>query len=138
MKTDGRKHSTAEKFLMKRVAEEFQKKKRELGAKKAARELSVSLASFYNYLAGEDLPRAKVLWDASKKWGIKWPFIDTSEVVRTQNVRTTEQLAFAFLDAVREGDVEIVKIGPVERDVLQVKLRIRFLSFQTRSADTPS
>lgn len=33
---------------------------------------------------------------------------------------------FSFLDAVREEDVEVVKIGPKSLNVLQVTLRIRF------------
>jgi len=126
LKTDGRKHTYSERCLMARVAEEFKKKKKDLGAKKAAKELNVSLASFYNYVAGTDLPRMKVLRDASRKWGIKWPWIDTSEVVRAQNVRTPEQLAFSFLDGLREEDVEIVHIGPVGSGMLDVKLRIHF------------
>lgn len=126
MKTDGRKHTYSEKCLMARVAEEFKKKKNDLGARKAAKELNVSLASFYNYVAGTDLPRMKVLKDASKRWGIKWPWIDTSEIVSTQNVRTPEQLVLSFLDALREEDVEIVQISPEGQTRLDVKLRIHF------------
>ncbi len=58
----------------------FTKKKKELGAKHAARELNVSLGSFYNYAAGKDLPRMEVLRDAQQKWDTKWPWIDPSEI----------------------------------------------------------
>jgi hypothetical protein len=110
-------------------------KQKELGARQAARELRVSLASFYNYVAGTDLPRPEVITRAHKIWGIKWPsWIDTSEVVRTQNVRTPEQLVFAFLEAVRQGDVEVVQVTPLGQSALQVNLRIHFLTTRARSA----
>ena len=128
-KASGPKHTFAEKRLMADVAREFAKKKVQLGARQAAKKLQVSLASFYNYVAGTDLPRPEVLRRAHRIWDIKWPpWIDTSEIVQTQNVRTPEQLVFAFLDAVREGDVEIVQVSPLRETVLQVKLNIRFLT----------
>jgi transcriptional regulator with XRE-family HTH domain len=120
---------------MAQVAREFAEKQKKPGARQAARALQVSLASFYNYAAGTDLPRLEVLRRAHKIWGIKWPsWIDTSEVVRTQNVRTPEQLVFAFLDAVREGDVEIVQVSPLGQSVLQVKLNIHFLTPRVKNA----
>jgi hypothetical protein len=84
------------------------------------------LASFYNYVAGKDLPRTEVLRRASIKWGIKWPMLDFSEFMRTQKVRSPEQLAMSFIDAVREGNVEIIKVEQVGQSQLQVKLRIHF------------
>src|SRR5438477_13214818 len=111
MKARGRKHTFAEKQLMERVAKEFSRKKTELGGKRAARELNVSHASFYNYAAGTDLPRMEVLIAAHEKWGIKWPLIDTSELLRTRRIRSPEQLTLAFLAAVREQDVEVVKVA---------------------------
>lgn len=128
MKTRGRKHSFAEKHLMAFVADVFAKKKKELGAKQAARELNVSLASFYNYAAGTDLPRMEVLRDAQQKWGVKWPLIDPSEILRTQKIQSPEQYTFSFLEGVREEDVEVVEVGPEGRSVLHVMLKIRFRS----------
>jgi len=126
LKKRGRKHSFAEKCRMAQVADEFKKKKNELGAKKAARQLNVSLASFYNYVAGTDLPRMEVLRDAEEKWGIKWKLIDPSEFLQTRKVRSIEQLAFSFIEAVREEDVEVAEVGPEGKSVLQVTLKIRF------------
>jgi predicted DNA-binding transcriptional regulator AlpA len=119
---------------MARVAREFTAKKEKLGARKAAEQLQVSLASFYNYVAGTDLPRAEVLKRAYVKWGIKWPMLDLSEMMRTQNVRSPEQLAFSFIDAVREGDVEIITVEQVGKSQLQVKLRIHFQPLRLRNA----
>jgi hypothetical protein len=126
LKTDGRKHSYAEKILMVRVAREFTAMKERLGAKEAAKQLNVSLASFYNYVAGTDLPRTVVLRQAHIKWGIKWPMLDLSEILSTRKVRSPEQLALSFIDAVREADVQVVTVGPAGQTVLQVKLRIHF------------
>ena len=126
MKTRGRKHSPGEKRLMHQVAEEFGKKKEELGARKAAKELSVCLASFYNYVAGTDLPRMEVLEEAREKWGIKWDLIDPAEILRKKKVGSTEQFVFSFIDAVRKEDVEVSRIGPEGTTVLEVRFRIRF------------
>jgi hypothetical protein len=126
LKSRGRTHSPVEKRLMKQVRDVFDRKRRDVGAKQAASQLNVSLASFYNYAAGKDLPRLEVLRDAQEKWGIKWELIDPSEILRTRKVSTAEQLAFAFLDAVRQEDVEITKIKPKGKSVLQILLQIRF------------
>jgi len=126
LKTRGRKHSPGEKRLMHQVAEEFGKKKEELGARKAAKELSVCLASFYNYVAGTDLPRMEVLEEAREKWGIKWDLIDPAEILRKKKVGSTEQFVFSFIDAVRKEDVEVSRIGPEGTTVLEVRFRIRF------------
>jgi len=127
LKTRGRKHTPGEEQLLKQVAKVFSRKIDEPGgAKRAARDLNICLASFYKYAAGTDLPRAEVLREAHKKWGIKWDLIDISEVVRTRNVSTAEQLTFSFLRALREEDVEILQIGPVGQGMLEVKLRINF------------
>lgn len=126
MKTRGRKHSPGEKSLMAQVAEVFTKKKEELGAKRAAKALGIKLPSFYNYAAGTDLPRMEVLMRAHKKWGVRWRHIDPSEFLRTRKVQSAEQLAFSFLEAVREQDVEVVKVGLEGKSILRVALKIRF------------
>jgi predicted DNA-binding transcriptional regulator AlpA len=124
LKKDGRRRTAAEKLLMQHVARAFAEKKKRLGARKAAKQLGVSLASFYKYVAEEDLPRMAVLSKAQKLWGIKWPMMDPSEILRLRKVRSVEQLAFSFLEAVREADVEIVKIDLTRKGILQVKLKI--------------
>lgn len=122
----GRKHSAATKFLMAQVAREFRRKKDELGARRAAADLNVSLASFYNYVNGTDLPRIEVLKEAKEKWKISWQLIDPSQIMQTQNLTAAEQLLLPFLRSVREDDVEIVAIGPKRSNLLQVTLNIRF------------
>ena len=126
MKTRGRRHSPGEKRLLQQVAEEFGKKKKELGAKRAAKELNVCLASFYNYVAGKDLPRVETLDDARKKWGINWELVDTEEMLRKKRVDSAEQFVFSFIEAVRKEDVEVARVGPQGSTVLEVRFRIRF------------
>ncbi len=126
MRARGRKHSPGERLLLKQVAEVFQEKKRELGAKGAAQELNVCLASFYNYAAGTDLPRMEVLRDAQEKWGIKWKLIDPAEILRTQKMQSPEQIVFSFLKALREEDVEVARIKPEGQSLLSVTFKIRF------------
>jgi hypothetical protein len=111
---------------MKQVAKVFSQKKKELGAREAARELKISVPSFYNYVHGTDLPRMEVLRDAQRKWKVTWEHIDPSEILKTQNVRTAEQLAFSFLEEVRQEDVEVAEIKCVEKSVLRVALKIHF------------
>jgi hypothetical protein len=125
LKNSRGKRTPGEEQLLKQVKEVFSKKKTDPGgAKKAAKELNICLASFYKYAAGTDLPRTEVLRDANKKWGVKWDLVDVSEVIRTQKIRTIQQLEFSFLHALREEDVEIIQIGPVGQTMLEVKLRI--------------
>jgi hypothetical protein len=126
VKKRGRKHSPGEKLLMQQVAEEFGKKLAELGARKAAKQLSVSVPSFYNYVAGTDLPRTEVLWAAHKRWRIDWKYVDLSQFLRSQKVRSAKQLAFSFLEGVREEDVEVSDIGAEGETILRVLLKIRF------------
>lgn len=127
MKKRGRKHSPGEKKLLEQVAAEFSKKKDELGAKWIAKDLGISLASVYNYAAGEDLPRLEVLRDVQRKWKVTWKLIDPSEILKTKKAQSEQQLVFSFLDALRKENVEITKIGPEgETSVLQVTLKIRF------------
>ena len=116
---------------MAQVAHEFKKKKAELGAREAAKQVGASLASFYNYVAGSDLPRMEVLKKAKEKWGIKWDLIDPAEIVRSQKVQSPQQYVLSFLEALREEDIEISKVTPSKRDpqkesVLQITLKIRF------------
>jgi hypothetical protein len=51
LKKLGPRHTFAEKLLMQQIAEEFTKRKKVWGAKEAARQLGVSVPSFYNYAA---------------------------------------------------------------------------------------
>jgi hypothetical protein len=127
-KRPGRKHSPGEKHLMAQVAKVFTAKKKEKGgAKKAAKELGISLASFYKYAAGQDLPRMEVLRDAHEKWkGVEWDLIDVSQITTNREIASPEQFVLSFLQEVREEHVEIARIGPKGDRVLQVLLNIRF------------
>jgi hypothetical protein len=126
MKPQGSRHTYAEKLLMAQVASEFEKKKKELGAKQAATDLGVSIPSFYNYVAGTDLPRMEVLRKAHKKWRIQWKHIDSSQFVLTMKLASPEQYALPFLDAVQEKDVRVAKIEREGTNVLRIALKIRF------------
>jgi hypothetical protein len=123
----GRKRPAGAELLLAQVKEEFSKKKAELSsAKKAADELNVGLASFYNYINGKTLPDMEVLRRASEKWEIKWKHIDMVKILSQVKVRTPQQLIFSFLDALREEDVQVVWVGPKSQKTLQVTLNIRF------------
>ena len=126
MTTRGRKHSPGEKQLLAQVAKVFTARKERFGAKRSAQELNISLASFYNYAAGKDLPRMEVLRDAQKAWRVRWDLIDPSEVLLTRKANSAEQLVFSFLESLRKENVEVVRIGPEGETVLQVTLKIRF------------
>jgi hypothetical protein len=127
MKKRGPRHSPGEKHLMAQVAKVFSLRKKEKGgAKRTAKELGISLASFYKYAAGDDLPRMEVLRAAQQQWGVKWDLIDVSQIVERKEVVSPEQYVLSFLQEVRTEDVEIAKIGPKGERVLQVLLNIRF------------
>jgi len=97
------------------------------GARKAAKDLGVSLASFYKYAAGDDLPRMEVLRDAQEKWeGVMWDLIDVSQITQKKKIQSPEQYVLSFLREIREEDVRIAKIGPKGDRVLQILLNIRF------------
>jgi predicted DNA-binding transcriptional regulator AlpA len=138
LKRDGRRHSPGEHMLLRHVAQEFKKIKKSLGAKKAAIKLGVSLASFYKYVRGQDLPRMEVLGRAHELWGINWPMMDAADFLQTHKVRSAEQLAFSFLEAVREADVEIVKVDLKRNGILQVKLKIHLPDSRVKSAPVPA
>lgn len=128
MKRRGPRHSPGEKHLMAQVARVFTSKKKEKdGAKRAAKELGISLASFYKYAAGDDLPRMEVLRAAQQRWkGVKWDLIDVSQITEKKELSSPEQYVLSFLQEVRTEDVEIARIGPKGERVLQVLLNIRF------------
>ena len=128
MKTRGRKDTPGEKHLKAQVAKVFSARlEKKGGAKQAARDLNISLASFYNYSDGQDLPRMEVLRDAQRKWeGVKWELIDVSDITEKKKTVSAEQYVLSFLQDVHEKDVEIAKIGPKGERTLQVLLNIRF------------
>jgi hypothetical protein len=130
VKTRGRRHTYSEKLLLAQVGREFSKIREKVGAREAASLLRISLASFYNYAAGSDLPRTETLHAASKLWNMKWIFIDGSEVLRTKNAQSAEQYAFSFLSSLREDDVEITEIKPSQAGALRLTINISIPALQ--------
>ena len=126
MKKRGPRHTYAEKLLMQQVADEFTRRKKILGAKEAADQLGVSIPSFYNYAAGTDLPRIEVLRTAHKRWNIKWDLIDTSTLLKTTKLISSEQLLLPLIRSVREEDVKVIKVVGGGDSSLRVMLKIRF------------
>jgi hypothetical protein len=124
-KRPGRKRPADAELLLSQVKAEFTKKRDELGAKKAAEQIDVCRASFYKYVNGETLPDFEVLRRAHHEWGIKWKYIDTSEVLPIRKVRTPEQAVFSFLRALDEDNVEI-SVGTEGETVLHIKLKVHF------------
>jgi transcriptional regulator with XRE-family HTH domain len=125
----GRKRPADAELLLSQVKEEFGKKRVELGSvKKAAAKIGVKPSSFYKYLKGETVPDMQVLRNATNEWGIKWKYLDPSEILskRKRKVRSAKQFVFTFLEAMREQDIEIVRVGPQRHNILQVTLNIRF------------
>lgn len=94
----------------------------------AAKELGVSRASFYNYLAKTDLPRFDVLQRASEKWNIRFELLDAVIVPRRRRPgRTSEaQLTLPFVEALREQDVRVVKVTAKKPNAVELKVMIRF------------
>ena len=137
LKTRGRRHSPQARFLLSQVSRAFTKKKDELGAKEAAKQLNVSLASFYNYVKGTDLPKMEVLRDAQEIWKVKWELINPAEILKTRSVATPEQLLLPFIRSVREQDIEIVEVTAGNDSSLRVMLRIQF-SAESGSPTTKS
>jgi hypothetical protein len=126
MKGRGRRRPVDAQLILDQVKREFGKKRDKLGAERAARELDVCLASFYNYVNGKTLPDLEVLRKAHVEWGIVWRYMDFSEIMRKQRVESAEQLVLGFLQAVREEDVEVIKVGREGGNLLKVALTIRF------------
>ena len=124
----GRRRPADAQLILDQMKREFGKKKDKLGAERAARELGVCLASFYNYVNGKTLPDLEVLRKAHVEWGIVWKHMDFSEIMRKQKIQSAEQLVLEFLQAVSEEDVEIVNVAREGSNQLRVALTIRFLA----------
>ena len=98
---------------------------------RAARELGVCRASFYNYLKAynADLPSMEVLKRAHDLWGLNFTNIDFGAPGKSTSPSETEQprqYVLPFIQSVREQDIEIVKTKSVKPDTLQLIVNIRF------------
>jgi hypothetical protein len=122
----GRRRTADARQLLRQVEKVFAQKLDEIGARKGAKELGISVQSFYNYSKGKTVPDMDVLRKVKEKWQIKWKYLDPSEVFSNQKCETPEQFVMSFLDEVHARDIEVVKVGPKSASVLQVTLNIRF------------
>ncbi len=104
-----------------------------LSKKAAARQLGVCPASFYNYLAKEDLPGIAVLRRAHKKWKLNFKyanydlddaFFDKLPEERGP-VRET-QISLPFIEALGTEDIEILEVIPKKPNAVELRLKIRF------------
>ena len=114
---------------MAQVKRVFAQKKVEMGARRAADELNVCLASYYKYLSGEVLPSMEVLKIAQEKWEVEWELIDVSKITTPRKISSPEQYLLFSLQELRAEDVEVASvrpIGPKRDSALQVTLKIRF------------
>ncbi|MGH9602802.1 MAG: hypothetical protein ACRD24_10485, partial [Terriglobales bacterium] len=111
---------------------EFTKAKQEKGARAAAKEMGVCLASFYNYVNGKDLPRFEILKRAHQKWNSKFDHIDFEAVLPeykgARELPEEKQYVLPFIESVREEDVAIVDVRAKRPNSLEVRLKIRFAS----------
>jgi transcriptional regulator with XRE-family HTH domain len=124
-KRSGRKRPADADLVISQVKAEFHKQMDRLGgAKEAADQLGVCRASFYKYLKGETLPDFEVLRKAHNVWGIKWKYIDTSEILPIRRVQTPEQAVFSFLRAMNEDSVEITQVGTEGATTFNIKLKV--------------
>jgi len=126
----GRKRPADAELLLNQVAVEFKKKRDELkSAKLAAKQLGVSRASFYKYMAKQNVPDIDVLRVATEKWGIKWKHLDPSEIIRPSKL-SAQQFVFPFLNNLEEEDIEIVHVATQGVSTLQVVMKIRFPAYK--------
>jgi transcriptional regulator with XRE-family HTH domain len=106
------------------------RRKRGWTVERAAKELGISRASFYNYRRKVDLPRFEVLEKAREEWNVTFEHLD-KVVLRTRPKRSPPlevQLTLPFIQALREQDVEVVKVTAKKPNAVELRLLIRFAS----------
>ena len=127
-----RPRTTAEKLLLAEFSEKLlgKMKAENWDAKRTARELSISLASFYNYKKKSDLPRYEILKRAHDLWGWSFKHIDFAErsARAPSESEQPRQYVLPFIENVRESDIQIVRAKPVKPDCLELTVQIRFVS----------
>jgi hypothetical protein len=125
-----RPRTTAEKLLMAEFSTKLWEKLKEEGwsARRAARELHICLASFYNYRSKKDLPSYSVLKRAHDLWGWNFQYVDFAEqsAKAPSEVEQPSQYVLPFIESVRERDIQIIRAKPVKPDTLELTVRIRF------------
>lgn len=113
------------------VSEKFARVMKDRGwnAEKAAKELGVSRASFYNYWNKNDLPSFEVLKRAHDRWKLDFKYIDFGEKnkrVAPSEIKEPRQYVLPFIENVRESDVQIIRAKSVKPDTLQLTVHIKF------------
>src|SRR5512146_1743101 len=107
-----RPRTTAEKLLLAEFSQKLVAKMEaeDWDAKRTARELGISLASFYNYKKKNDLPRYEVLKRAHDFWGWNFKHIDFSERSARAPSETEEprQYVLPFIQNVRESYRQVI------------------------------
>lgn len=123
---------TWEERLRQQVETEFTKAKRSKGAKGAAAELGICLASFYKYANGDDLPGYEVLRRAHEKWGSEFDHLDFDAIhpkyKGVRGLHEEKQYVLPFIEGVKEKDVTIVDVEAKRPNSLELRLKIRFAS----------
>ena len=127
-----RPRTTAEKLLMSEFSEKLDARLGEKGwnARRVAKELSISLASVYNYWHKTDLPGYEVLKRTHDLWGWKFKHIDFAESSARAPSETEEprQYVLPFIRNIHESDIQVVRAKPVKPDRLELTVQIRFVS----------
>jgi hypothetical protein len=101
----GRKRPADAEFVINQVKQRFGEKMVELGARNAAAEIGVGLASFYNYINGKTVPDIDVLRRAKEVWDIKWPkLMDPSTVLPTRTNPLNYQVALQLRNRTKNGE----------------------------------
>jgi len=102
-------------------------------AKKASLELGVSRASFYKYLAKDDVPSLAILRRAVKLWKVKLHYADYAlddeffeKSVKERGPVREQQMPLPFIEGLRNEDIEILAVIPRKPNAIEVKLRIKF------------
>jgi transcriptional regulator with XRE-family HTH domain len=125
---------------MAQVSKQFRSvmNKNNWSAAEAARNLGVSRASFYNYMAKKDLPRMEVLRRAHRKWKVNFNYgnyvLDDQffETLVLDPVAVKEtQIPLPFIEGLRNEDIEILAVVPRKPNAVDVSLRIRFAANPT-------
>jgi len=94
----------------------------------AANQLGVSRASFYNYLAKKDMPRIEILQRAAQIWDLHFEYLEPIISRRALKSSPSQaiQLALPFIKALREEDIQIIKVTPKEPNAVELRVMIKF------------
>lgn len=133
----GRKpHGNAEMLLMAEISVGLKqyRKTKEWDVKTAAKELGVSTKSFYKYESEDDVPRFEIL-QKLHEWGIVKSLdryqVKALEERRKRRPKTPEgQLLLPFIEALRQEDVEILKVIPRKPNAVELLVKIKFAGRQ--------